>query len=116
MAWIFDKGSPIGVNTTGKPIPGLGVASKDLKKWVAIAHVVWSEVTGLCGVWEGSCENGTRGAGLMIQIFTKAVGWVPIHKKWSRVRGRNSLDAELGGCSMLLEISGRWVDKSLCAP
>ena len=45
------------------------------------AHVVWSEVTGLCGFWDGSCENGTWGAGIMTQIFTRALGWVPFHKK-----------------------------------
>ena len=44
------------------------------------------------------------GAGIMIQVFNKTLGWVPIHRKCGLVRGRSSLDAELGGCGMLMEI------------
>ena len=32
--------------------------------WVDIVNVVWFEVTGLCGVWDGSCENGTCVVGI----------------------------------------------------
>ena len=77
-------------------------------------NVVWSEVTGLCGFWDGSCENGTCGAGIMIQALTKILGGTPIHTKCGRVRCRNALDAELGGCGMLMENLSQWVDKSLC--
>ena len=35
-----------------------------------------TEVTSLCGFWDGSCDNGTCGAGKMIAFFTKALGWV----------------------------------------
>ena len=38
------------------------------KKWADIG-MVWSEVAGLCGVWDGSCESGTCGAGIVIQAF-----------------------------------------------
>ena len=62
MAWISDKGSPTGlvtssVNTIRKPIPGPGEASKDMK------------------------NNGwtVRAASGMIQVFTKNLGWIPIH-------------------------------------
>ena len=61
----------------------------------------WSEVTGLC---VSGMAAGTCGAGIMIQ---------PIHKKSGPVRGRNSLDAELGGCGMLMENLSQWIDKSL---
>ena len=74
-------------------------------------NVVWSEVTGLCGFWDGSCENGTCGAGIMIQALTKIPGGTPIHTK-------------CGGCGVgmpwmpnwaaAVENLSQWVDKSLC--
>ena len=45
------------------------------------AHVVRSEVTRLCGFRDGSCDDGQCGAGIVIQAFTKTLGWVPINKK-----------------------------------
>ena len=62
-------------------------------EWVDIASVVWSEVTGLCGFWDGSCENGRCGAGIMIQAFTKTLGWALIHKKV-----RPGAGSECSGC------------------
>ena len=67
-------------------------------------NVVWSEVTGLCGFWDGSCETG--------QALPKILGGTPIHTKSGRVRCRNSLDAELGGCGMLMENLCPGIDKS----
>ena len=58
---------------------GSGVKGHE-KEWVDIAHVVWSEVTILCGFLDGSFENGTCGAGIMIQIFTKPLGGTSITK------------------------------------
>ena len=77
-------------------------------------NVVWSEVTSLCGFWDGSCENGTCGAGIMIQALTKILGGTPIHTKCGRVRCRNSLDAELGGCGMLMENLSQWIETKVC--
>ena len=37
-----------------------------VEEWVDTAHVLWSEVIGLCGFWDGSCDNGKCGAGIMI--------------------------------------------------
>ena len=48
----------------------------------------------------------------MIQAFTKTLDWVPVYKKCGPVTGRNSLDAELGGCGLLLENLRPWIDKS----
>ena len=28
------------------------------EEWVDTTDVVWSEVAGLCGFWDGSCEGG----------------------------------------------------------
>ena len=82
---------------------GRGVKGREAE-WVDTANVVWYEVTGLCGFWDGSCESGTCGAGVMIQAFTETLGWALIHKKCGPVLGRNYLDAELCGCGMLMEI------------
>ena len=82
---------------------GRGVKGREAE-WVDTANVVWYEVTGLCGFWDGSCESGTCGGGVMIQAFTETLGWAPIHKKCGPVLGRNYLDAELCGCGMLMEI------------
>ena len=38
-------------------------------------------------------------------------GWATIHKKCGPVSGMNSLDAEIAGCSMLIENWKKWVDK-----
>ena len=51
-----------------------GVKGRE-EEWVDTANVVWSEFVGLCGFWSGSCENGTCGAGMMIQAFIKPPSW-----------------------------------------
>ena len=81
-------------------------------EWVDTANVAWSELTGLCGFLDGSCENGTRDAGMMVQVFSKTLGWVPIHKKCGPVRGRNFLEAELCGRGMLMENLNEWINRS----
>ena len=59
-------------------------------EWVDTARVVRSDVTGLCGFWDGSCDNGKCGGGyydpslhlnlLIASLFTKNAGqrWVTI--------------------------------------
>ena len=85
--------------------------AKGEDEWVDTVHVAWSEVTGLCGFWDDSCDNGKCGAGIVIQAFTESLGWVSTYKKCGPVTGRSSLDAELGGCGMLLENLRRWINK-----
>ena len=75
------------------------------------AVVIWSEVAGLCGFWDGSCERCVCGAGRMIKVFTQALGWVTIHEKFGPVPGRNSLDAEPSGCAMLMNNLCQWIDQ-----
>ena len=36
-----------------------------VEEWVDTARVVWSEVIGLCGFWDGSCDNVNGGCGLL---------------------------------------------------
>ena len=79
-------------NKEADSLAGKGVKGREVE-WVDTASVVWSEVTGLCGFWDGSCgcENGTCGAGIVIQAITKTLGWAPMHEKCGLVLGRNSM-------------------------
>ena len=61
---------------------GKGVKGRE-EEWVDTENVVWPDVTALCGFWEGSCERGTCGAGIVIQVFTKTLGWATVQKKKS---------------------------------
>ena len=66
-----------------------------VEEWVDIAHVVWSEVTGLGGFWDGRCDKGNCGAGTFIMARSDLQGWSPIYKKCGPLPGINSLDGEL---------------------
>ena len=49
----------------------------------------------------------------MIQVFIKTLGWATVQQQCGRDLGLNSLDAEQGGCGMLMENWSQWIDKSL---
>ena len=83
---------------------GKGVKGRE-EEWTDTAKVIWSDVTGFCGFGDGSCERSTCGAGTMIQVFTKTLGWATVQKK--------KCGPVLGGCGMLMECLSRWIDKSL---
>ena len=51
------------------------------------AHVVWCEVVGLCGSWDGSCDNGKCGTGIMILACSEVLGWFHVYKKRGPVVG-----------------------------
>ena len=78
------------------------------------AHVEWSEVTGLCGFrgWQLRKRKvlGWHDPGLRRNTWLGP----NLQKKCGLVTGRNSLDAELGSCGMLMENSRPWLDKSVC--
>ena len=57
------------------------------------------DVTGLCGFWDGSCQKGVCGPGMLMKIFTQALAWARLTKKCGPVPGQSSLDAEIGGCA-----------------
>ena len=124
-------------NKEADPWAAKGVKGR-VGEWVDTAHVVWSEVTSLCGFWDGSCDNGNCGAVIMIMACSEVLGWFPIYKKCGpvvgpvlssrpllkpmvgsqlqkcgSVTGQNSLDAELGCCGMLMENLRPWVGKSV---
>ena len=105
------RGSSIGLftfsaNTTRKPILWLCVASKDMKKsgWIL------RTLSGLkllvfvaFGTGVANMVRVARAEPLGGLLFTQNVA----------LCGVGTLDAELGGCNMLLENLGQWVDKSL---
>ena len=65
----------------------------------------------MCGFWDGSYERGVCGADMMIQVFTKknkGLGY-DLQKVWAST----SLDAELGGCAMLLSNLSQWIENSM---
>ena len=38
-------------------------------------------------------------------------GWFPFYKKCGPVPGKSSLDAEMGGCGMLIDTLQQWMEK-----
>ena len=61
----------------GKGVKGREVETTDT------AGVIWSEVAGLCGFWDGSCVRGVCGAGTTIQVFTKQWAGLQFTKRTS---------------------------------
>ena len=49
----------------------------------------------LVDFWDGSCDNGNCGAGILIMACSGPKGWSPIYKKCGPVLGFYSWDAEL---------------------
>ena len=72
-------------------------------EWKDESAIDWTKVTGICGFWDGSCNDKVCGASITISFFIQELGLVIRFKKCGPVKGSNSLDAELGGCAMLIE-------------
>ena len=64
-----------------------------MEEWVDTARIAWPEVTGLCGFWDGSCDNGNCGRGIVIMAYSDLHGWLTFYKKCGPVPGNNSVDA-----------------------
>ena len=97
-------------NTEADQWAGYGAKGREAE-WVHDSTIEWAEVTGICGFWDGSCSDNICGAGITILLFTQGAGWVRRYKKCGPVPGTNSLDAELGGCAMLIESLNTWLRK-----
>ena len=69
-----------------------------VEEWVDTTRVAWPEVAGLCGFWDGSCDNGYCGSGILIMAYSDLQGWSTFYEKCGLVPGKKSLDAEMGGC------------------
>ena len=97
--------------TTNKPTCGQTRARKGrVEEWVDTTRITWPEATGLCGFWHGSCDNGNCGSGIVIMACSDLHGWSTFYKKCGPVPGVDSLDAELGGCGMLMDNLCHWID------
>ena len=80
-------------------------------EWNDESAIDWTSVTGICGFWDGSCTEKVCGAGITVSFFKQGLGWVIRYKKCGPVKSSNSLDAELGGCVMLIESRKIWMHK-----
>ena len=76
------------MNTTRKPIPGLGKVSKVVKKNGWTMRVLFGLKLLVCAASRMLAAKVACGAGILIQAFTKTLGWVPVHKKCGPVRRR----------------------------
>ena len=50
---------------------------------------------------------------MLIKVFTQTLGWLTIHRTCGLAPGRNSFDAELGGCAMSMNHLSQWIDKGM---
>ena len=53
-----------------------------MAEWEYDLDVVWSDVTGICKFWDGSCRNN---------VWSLHVEWYTIHSKFGPVPGGSSL-------------------------
>ena len=81
------------------------------EEWVDIARTARQEVTGVCGFWDGSNDNGKCGRGIALMAFSEPHGWFTYYKKSSLALGNSSLDAEMGGFGMLIDNFQQWMEK-----
>ena len=81
-------------------------------EWVNGVEFVWSQQE-FCGFWDGKCRKHGRGAAMWVKVFTQSLGWHTVHKKCEPVLGGHSLDAEIYGCSMLIEIMKKGTSTSV---
>ena len=72
-------------------------------------RVEWQDVLEICGFWDYRCRATGCGAGMLAKLFTRALSWHTVNKQCAPVPKANALDAEIGGCEMLMECVGRWV-------
>ena len=52
-----------------------------VEEWVDTAQVAWSEVIGLCGFWDGSCDNCNSGGCVVIMAYSGSHDWFTFFKK-----------------------------------
>ena len=75
------------------------------------ARIAGQEVLGICGFWDGMFDNGKCGCGIVLMAFSVLHGWFSFYKKCGPVPGNSSMDAEMGGCGMLIDNLQPWMVK-----
>ena len=80
-----------------------------MKEWEEDVEVASSDVTGMCGFWDGSCRHWVSIRSVAF-FFTGALDWHTVRVKCELVPGGNSLGAEIWTCSMLTVCLMKWVD------
>ena len=57
------------------------------EEWVDTVRITWREVTGICGFWDGSYDNGRCGGGIVLMAFLGTPRMVPfLQKVWPGTR------------------------------
>ena len=69
------------------------------EEWVDTAPITWHEVLSICGLWDGSFDNGKCRSGIVLMTFSVLQRWYPFYKRCGPVPGNSSMDAEMGGCA-----------------
>ena len=49
-----------------------------------LERVIWADVTGICGFWDGSCRTAGCGPGMWVSVFTPPLGWFAVKKHVSQ--------------------------------
>ena len=61
---------------------GNGVVGRE-DEWIHDSKIALGEVTGICGFWDGSCNNNMCGAGIAILLYTHGTGLIMWYKMWA---------------------------------
>ena len=70
------------VNTRKKPMCGRKRRAGTCRRMGGdTARNKWREVTGICGFWDWSYDNGKCGWGIIFMAFLEHHGWFSFHKK-----------------------------------
>ena len=81
------------------------------EEWVDTARIAWHEVLGICGIWDGTFDNGKCGGCIVLMAFLEPHGCFPFFKRCGSVLGNSSMDAEMGGSGMLIDNLRQWLEK-----
>ena len=86
-------------------------ARGEKREWEDAVVIVWQDVRGMCGFWEGSCRAIGSGERMWEKMFSRALGWHTVNNKCEHVPKKNALDVEISGCEILIECMGEWIDR-----
>ena len=67
-----------------------------VEEWVDTTRIAGQEVTGVCGFWDGSNDNGRCGRGIVLMALSEPHGWFTFYKKRGPEPVNSFLDAETG--------------------
>ena len=81
------------------------------KEWKDESAIDWTKVTGICGFWDGSCNDKICGASIAISFFTQGLGWVIRYKNADQWKVPTLWMLIFWRCAMLIESLKIWMRK-----